>query len=292
MAEYQLPKLATGVRFPSLAPGFIYNIKGYRRMALRVLLAFILAVSASGCKSSSGAVRTSSSYVPRTTMIIHENDIEMSSGGTAQYTTPAPRAAPPSVNYNKSGASSYRVRRGDTLWSISRMYNVEVSDLASANGLANSGRIETGQILKIPAGLTAKSERQANYSPRRGATFVWPVRGVVASSYGSKTDNFINKGIDIRAAAGAVVSASRSGKVVYCDSKLKGFGNTVIIDHLDGFQTVYSYNDAISVKVGDIVDQRDPIARVGSSGRAKESMLHFEIRRNGEPQNPEFYLSR
>ena len=88
------------------------------------------------------------------------------------------------------------------------------------------------------------------------------------------------------------VTASRGGKVVYCDSHLKGFGQTVIIDHMDGFQTVYSYNADIAVKVGDMVEQKDVIAKVGSSGRAREPMLHFEIRKNGEPQNPEFYLSR
>jgi lipoprotein NlpD len=80
--------------------------------------------------------------------------------------------------------------------------------------------------------------------------------------------------------------------VVYRDSQLKGFGQTIIIDHGDGYQTVYSYNSAILVNVGDDVRQRDAIAKVGSSGRAKEPTLHFEIRRNGEPHNPEFYLSK
>ena len=99
-----------------------------------------------------------------------------------------------------------------------------------------------------------------------------------------------NKGVDIRAIEGSAVRASRAGKVVYCDSQLKGFGKTVILDHGNNYQTVYSYNRDILVKVGDVVEQNTVIAKVGRTGRAREPSLHFEIRRNGEPQNPIYYL--
>lgn len=120
--------------------------------------------------------------------------------------------------------------------------------------------------------------------------FAWPVRGSVVSSFGAKAGRVINKGIDISAREGELVRAARAGKVVYCNPHMKGFGKTVILDHGDGFQTVYACNSDILVNVGDMVASNDPIAKVGRTGRAKEPMLHFEIRRDGKPQDPYYYV--
>ena len=140
----------------------------------------------------------------------------------------------------------------------------------------------------------AVSSEAANYLPKidlaARSLFARPVSGYVLSPFGAKVDRVINKGIDIRAAEGTLVRAARAGRVVYCDSRLKGFGKTVILDHGDSFQTVYSYNSEILVNVGDTVRQNDVIAKAGRTGRAKEPCLHFEIRKNGEPQNPERYM--
>ena len=121
---------------------------------------------------------------------------------------------------------------------------------------------------------------------------MWPVRGTLITPFGAVADKIISKGIDIKAPEGAGVRASRSGKVVYRDQYLKGFGKTVILDHGDNYETVYSYNSDILVNVGDQVAQNTVIAKVGRTGRAKEATLHFEIRRDGEPQNPFYYLPR
>jgi len=143
-----------------------------------------------------------------------------------------------------------------------------------------------------PAG--AGSTGTVNYLPRTdfaaGGSFIWPVRGQIISPFGAKVDRVINKGIDIRAEEGSSVRAARAGRVVYCDSRLKGFGKTVILDHGDGFQTVYSYNSEILVNVGDTVSRNDVIAKAGRTGRAKEPCLHFEIRKNSGPQDPQRYL--
>jgi len=218
-------------------------------------------------------------------MIIHQSDI--GSSGSA-----LPKPVLQRGEGVRDAVARHTVRAGETLWAISKLYGTDVAALANANSINSSSPIETGQILIIPGASPRSTEKKVNYSARRSATFIWPVRGNIAAPFGSKVDKSVNKGIDIRAGEGSNVSASRGGKVVYCDSHLKGFGRTVIIDHMDGFQTVYSYNSGIAVKVGDMVEQRDVIASVGSSGRAQEPMLHFEIRKNGEPQNPEFYLSR
>ncbi len=252
---------------------------------MRILIAFLLVIALAGCTTTKSRVSRAHKDAagPHTSMIIHQEDIEPSIGTI----TKAPRRA-----IRAEGAPRHTVRPGETLWSISKLYGVDLAALAEANSVRDSKSIDVGQVLTIPGASSRDIVRKVNYSARRSATFVWPVRGDVASSFGSKADKFVNKGIDIRAGEGVNVAASRGGKVVYCDSRLKGFGRTVIIDHMDGFQTVYSYNALIAVKVGDMVEQRDVIAKVGSSGRAREPMLHFEIRKNGEPQNPEFYLSR
>jgi len=122
--------------------------------------------------------------------------------------------------------------------------------------------------------------------------FTWPVRGSILSPFGSKIDNVINKGIDIKVPEGSNVLAAGSGRVVYCDSHLKGFGKTIIIDHGEGLQTVYSYNSDILVNVGASVAKHETIAKAGKTGRAKEPSLHFEVRKDGEPRNPIYYLPR
>jgi len=122
-------------------------------------------------------------------------------------------------------------------------------------------------------------------------SFSWPVKGYIITPFGVNGKSR-SKGVDIKANEGASVRAAKSGRVVYCDPHLKGFGNTVIIDHGNGLQTVYAYNSAILVKVGDAVERGSVIAKAGSTGRAKEPSLHFEVRKNGEPQNPAYYLPR
>jgi len=120
-------------------------------------------------------------------------------------------------------------------------------------------------------------------------SFSWPVKGYIITPFGVNGQSR-SKGVDIRAGEGAPVRAAKSGKVVYCDPHMKGLGNTVIIDHGSGLQTVYAYNSVILVNVGDAVERGSVIAKAGATGRAKESSLHFEVRKNGEPQNPAYYL--
>lgn len=243
MVEYQLPKLATGVRFPSLAP--------IKSGAIGFIL---LALTLAGCATSPTRIAQS---------------------------TPLP---------NVEGIH-YTVRPGDTLWSISRMYGVDMDNLVRVNGIADTTAIEKGRVIIIPVKLSGY-EKPEYKSYERSESFAWPIQGHTISFYGSKQDNIINKGIDIGALEGSSVRAARNGRVVYCDSHQKGFGKTVIIDHGDRFQTVYSYNSEILVNVGDSVRQHDVIARVGRTGRAKQPSLHFEIRKDGQPQNPSYYLPR
>ena len=248
MVEYELPKLDTWVRFPSLAPFYYAIQQGKRRygfVGIIVLLMFM-----TGCK-----------------------------------TVEAPYAA--SVT-PVNGVYHY-VETGETLWSISKLYDVDIKTILNANNIHNTTYVSRGQRLLIP-GATRHAVEPKTFS--FSDSFVWPLKGAVVSCFGSKIDRTKNKGIDIRALEGSSVRAAKAGKVVFCDEWLKGFGKTVILDHGDNFQTVYAYNSAILVNCGDVVEQNRVIAKVGRGGRAKEPSLHFEIRRNGEPQNPFYYLSQ
>lgn len=193
------------------------------------------------------------------------------------------------TKYAPAGGTYYTVRAGDTLWRISRLYDVDIKSLVKANSLEDTNIISKGQKLYIPG--THRIEKVSRATGINDS-FIWPVSGNVIAFFGSKADRVKNKGIDIKAGQGSYVRASRAGKVVFCDDKLKGFGKTIIVDHEDGYQTVYAYNSEILVKPGDAVTQSTAIARVGRTGRAKEDSLHFEIRKGGEPENPFYYLTR
>ncbi len=189
------------------------------------------------------------------------------------------------------GGTYHRVMKGETLWRIAKDNGVDLEALVEANGLRAAGSISVGQDILIPGKL---SQTVTNVTPLpvySKEDFIWPVKGRVVSSFGEKTGPTPNKGVDIQARAGTVVVASRSGRVIFSEDKVRGFGKTVIIEHGDGIQTVYSHNSEILVKIGEDVRQGSPVAKVGSGGRENSPYLHFEIRKKHKPQNPFFYLS-
>ena len=85
------------------------------------------------------------------------------------------------------------------------------------------------------------------------------------------------------------VRAAAPGRVAYSDW-LKGYGLLTIIDHGDGWMSLYAFNDALLKDVGDWVRAGDPLATVGSSGGQGRPALYFELRRNGQPQDPKPWL--
>ncbi len=181
----------------------------------------------------------------------------------------------------------HRVARGQTLWGISKIYNLDIDELVRINRISDATRIEVGQLIFIP------ERKKIEPQPPRlsGEDFIWPIKGKVIVPFGQTYNNMLNKGINIQAQQNSDVVASRSGKVVFYDPEFLNFGKTIIIDHGNGFTTIYAGNSQVFVKPGDTVQKGAPIARVGSSqGRDKNSYLHFEIRKGYISQNPYFYL--
>jgi Membrane proteins related to metalloendopeptidases len=119
--------------------------------------------------------------------------------------------------------------------------------------------------------------------------FAWPTSGHVSSPFGSRGREY-HKGIDIAAPYGTAISASDSGTVTQA-GWYYGYGNLIIIDHGNGYQTYYGHCSSIAVSVGQSVKRGQYIGAVGHTGDAYGNHVHFEIRVNGSAQNPLRYLN-
>lgn len=127
---------------------------------------------------------------------------------------------------------------------------------------------------------------------QEGLMFQWPVQGSISSDYGYRYIfggvNF-HRGVDIPAPMGTAVHAAADGTVVFAGVK-GSYGNLVIIDHGNGFQTLYGHNSAFLVQAGDVVTRGQSIAAVGSTGRSTGPHCHFEVHLNGMLVDPLMYL--
>lgn len=119
--------------------------------------------------------------------------------------------------------------------------------------------------------------------------FRMPLQGKITRKF-SVGGNTVHKGIDIAAPEGTAIYAARSGKVIYSDDSIPGYGNMIIIDHLDGFCSLYAHNKKNLVKVNQSVKRGERIALVGQTGKATAPHLHFEIRYKAEAVDPMKYF--
>jgi septal ring factor EnvC (AmiA/AmiB activator) len=114
-----------------------------------------------------------------------------------------------------------------------------------------------------------------------------PVRGELVNRYGSpRSDGGLTwRGLFIAAKAGDEVRAVAPGRVVFADW-LRGFGNLLILDHGDGYMSLYGYNETLYKQVGQSIAGGDVVAAVGNSGGSADSGLYFELRHQGKPFDP------
>src|SRR3989338_618735 len=105
----------------------------------------------------------------------------------------------------------HRVERGETLWRISKAYDVDLEELARINRILDSSSIEVGQLIFIPNRQTARNV-QLTYA---SDDFIWPIKGRVIATFGQTYNNITNKGINIQPRSTADVMAARSGKIVF-----------------------------------------------------------------------------
>ena len=177
----------------------------------------------------------------------------------------------------------YYVKKGESLWSISREYNVKLESIIAANNIKDASRISAGQQLRIPNVPGARSNI---------CNFIWPVRGRITSPYGMRVISGrkdFHAGIDIGGPTGTTIVAAESGRVSYA-GYMRGYGNVIILSHDGGYSTVYGHNSVNLVRKGQYVKRGSIIAKLGSTGNATGPHLHFEIRASGKPVNPLSYL--
>ena len=198
----------------------------------------------------------------------------------------------------------YTVKRGDTLYRISRMTGTSVKELARLNNISAPYTIEVGQRLKVngstktassprkssgkTAGVTPSSAvPQSSWPPVGQRCWRWPTSGKVILPYSSADGG--NKGIDIAGSRGQPVVASGAGTVVYVGNQLRGYGNLIMIKHGEDYITAYAHNETLLVNNGQKVKVGEKIATMGSSG-ADGVQLHFQIRYRATAIDPQRYL--
>ena len=226
------------------------------------------------------------------------------------------RSAPPS-----NRILVHQVESGETLYSIAWRYDLDFRKLARANGIREPFVISRGQLVsldiskissaaakrvnksekktKIAASKantnvvtsTPKSTKTLKNKPKSASSQVvygtnwqwkWPVKGKIVESYSLPK---LHKGIKIKSVSRAAVRSSAPGLVVYAGEGLRGYGKLVIIKHSDILLSAYAHNDQIMVREGQTVRQTEIISRLGSNGT-----MYFEIRKDGNPVDPEVYL--
>ncbi|PIT10563.1 peptidoglycan DD-metalloendopeptidase family protein [Snodgrassella alvi] len=258
-------------------------------------------------------------------------------GAAPPYTPPANSAPAYTPNTGTStgyvgnyspvdiNAATHTVERGDTVFNISKRYQITQDNLRSWNNIVDNN-IKLGQVLRVkPAGYVAPSGSRnttktvtapvntpnattttsttTTTTPSSSTTvstsktvstggvrsvsgIEWqrPTAGSILQSYGGSS-----KGIDYGGSAGQSVVAAASGKVVYAGNGLRGYGNLIIVQHNQTYLTAYGNNQSILVKEGQQVKRGQQIATMGNTD-AKRTQLHFELRENGQPQDPSRFL--
>jgi murein DD-endopeptidase MepM/ murein hydrolase activator NlpD len=183
------------------------------------------------------------------------------------------------------------VKPGDTLSSLAAKYKVELNQIVGykPNGLADaSSQLKVGSQLVIPGGAKPFVQQQltASYTgpvdQLGSGNFSWPTSGSITQGYWGG-----HPAVDIGSWIGAPAKAADSGVVVEAGGGWSsGYGNHVIIDHGNGFTTLYAHLTSIFVKPGESVTRGEQIGTVGSTGNSTGPHLHFEIRYQGVPRNP------
>ena len=209
---------------------------------------------------------------------------------------------------SSDSGSVYTVKRGDTLYRISRTTGTSIKDLARLNNISPPYTIEVGQRLKLnPAsgstrggasGKSSAGKRTAaskppatlppvSWPPVGQRCWRWPTSGKVILPYSSNDGG--NKGIDIAGTRGQPVYAAGAGKVVYVGNQLRGYGNLIMIKHGEDYISAYAHNDKMMVNNGQNVKIGQQIATMGSSD-ADSVRLHFQIRYRATAIDPLRYL--
>lgn len=205
---------------------------------------------------------------------------------------------------NPERPASYRVKRGDTLYSIAFRHKLDYKELARWNRIGRDYVIHPGQTLRLyppsgsnSAGAAPKASGKVASgkpppkpsAPRQPAIptgppvkWQWPVSGGTATLTSRPNGGH---GLMIVGALGEVIRSAGGGRVVYTGSGLLGYGQLIIVKHNESYLSAYGHLQSVLIKEGDAVAAGQRIATMGN-GPQGSPLLYFEIRVNGAPGNP------
>jgi len=193
----------------------------------------------------------------------------------------------------------HQVKRGETIYSIAKDYGVDAQVIIdypfNTFNDDETFSLTVGQDLIIPDGIkpneiiTGTREVAKTVAPIPGVVgegnFIWPTNGVITQKF-----SWYHPAVDIANPSNPPIVAAATGTVITAGWNAGGYGNYVIIDHGNGYWTLYGHmlNNSILVKAGDKVVQGQRIGTMGSTGRSTGTHCHFEIRRSagGEQIDP------
>jgi len=248
--------------------------------------------------------------------------VDLSAGMPGTSATPVrtepPRTAnePSATATEERRAATYVVQPGDTLYSIARTTGTSLDALIRSNDIDDPDVLRIGQVLNLsvddtlpvlavappplqtppvmppvspPVAMTPPPSITAPPAPPRAAdaglnNWGWPTSGTLIQAFTPAT-----KGIDIAGKLGDPVQAAADGKVAYVGNGVRGLGNLVLIEHAGGFLSAYAHNHRIVVSKDQRVKRGTKIAEIGQTDTSSPR-LHFEVRREGTPVNPLYYL--
>jgi len=189
----------------------------------------------------------------------------------------------------------HKVQRGETVYSIAEKYQANPQAIVDFpfNVFANDETfaLAVGQTLIVPDGVMPKAKPvapPARYLAQQEVTattgrgdFIWPVSGRITQRY-----TWYHRAVDIANPSAPAIVAAAGGTVVATIFSRVGYGNHIVIDHGNGYQTLYAHLSRIYVNQGDSVSAGQAIGQMGSTGRSTGIHLHFEIIKNGVKLNP------
>lgn len=196
----------------------------------------------------------------------------------------------------------YAVKSGDTVASIANKYKGNEQQILEANGLPLADALQVGQEIIIPGGEPPAppapvaqprtligqvfSGNPPASAPASSKRFIWPTSDRRINQY---YRGRFHTGLDIEGTYSSPIYAASSGTVEFASADRSGYGLHVIINHGNGFRTLYAHASKVFVRAGAKVNQGQTIAMVGSTGRSTGTHLHFEIRTGGGFANPLAY---
>jgi septal ring factor EnvC (AmiA/AmiB activator) len=177
-----------------------------------------------------------------------------------------------------------KAQRSETLKKLSRQLlssKQKLNKLKAEENNLNQALNKLAAMIQAEISLTGLSKLKRKLS--------WPVKGRMLHRFGTRKQGYLKwKGVLISAPISRQVQTIHNGTVLFSDW-LKGYGLLTVIDHGNGYMSLYAHNQTLLKSVGDRVETGEPIALIGQSGGLEQSGLYFEIRHQGKALNPKLW---